>query len=237
MGKNNYFQFKQFTIHQEKAAMKVGTDGTLLGAWASINNYTRILDVGTGTGLIALMMAQRSKATITAIEIEKNAALEAKHNVANSLWGNRVDVQHISLQQYARNCTNTFDLIVSNPPFFSQAFKAANENRTMARHNDSLPFSELFSISAELLNPKGKLALVLPIDATNDCEKLADENKLSLIRKTEVKPNSRKVANRVLLEFSKKKAAPVFDCLTIYKENGDYTDSYKFQTKEFYLKF
>lgn len=237
MGRNNYFQFKQFTIYQDKAAMKVGTDGTLLGAWAAIDNCTRILDVGTGTGLIALMMAQRSNAMVTAIEIEENAAFEAKQNVVISPWGNRVDVRHISLQEYSKTCSSKFDLIVSNPPFFSQAFKAANENRTMARHNDSLPFSELFSHSTDLLSSKGELAVVLPIDAANNCEKLASENELFLIRKTEVKPNVRKDANRVLLEFCKKEAAQKIDCLTIYDENGGYTDSYKLQTKDFYLKF
>lgn len=237
MARNNYFQFKQFTIYQDNAAMKVGTDGTLLGAWASVEGCMHILDIGTGTGLIALMIAQRSNATITAIEIEENAALEAKQNVAISPWKDRVNVQHISLQKYSKTSSSTFDLIVSNPPFFTQSFKAANQNRTMARHNDSLPFSDLFSYSTKRLNPQGRLALVLPADAANDCVKLANKNMLFLIRRTDVKPKARKEVNRVLLEFSKHEVEPMVDSLTIYDDKGGYTESYKLQTKDFYLKF
>lgn len=237
MAKNSYFKFKQFTIHQQNTAMKVGTDGVLLGAWVAIDACASILDVGTGTGMIALMLAQRSNASITAIEIEENAALQAKQNIADSAWGNRVNIKHISLQNYVNDCSAKFDLIVSNPPFFSQAYKAANETRTMARHNDTLPFEDLIADSVKLLNDKGRFAVVLPFDAANEFERLAEGKNLFIIRKTEVKPTEQKVANRVLLEFSKQQTALIIESLIIYDENRDYTEAYKKQTKDFYLKF
>lgn len=238
MGRNNYFKFKKFTIFQDKAAMKVGTDGVLLGAWTDCKDCSRILDVGAGTGLIALMLAQRSKAQITAIEIEENAAVDARQNIINSPWKNRVKLEHVSFQEFARTNNRTFDLIVSNPPFFANAFKSGNKNRTLARHNDSLPFSALAYCSAQLLNASGKLAVILPFEASIEFEELAVTNNLFLVRKTEIQPNSKKEANRVLLEFSKKEAALKKDRLTIYGETGSvYTESFIALIKDFYLHY
>jgi tRNA1Val (adenine37-N6)-methyltransferase len=238
MGRNNYFKFKQFTIFQEKAAMKVGTDGVLLGAWAECENCNRILDVGTGTGLIALMLAQRSNAQITAIEIEENAAEDARQNIGNSPWKSRVVLEHVSFQEFTRNNNESFDLIVSNPPFFTNAFKPSNNNRAMARHSDSLPFSALTYCSAQLLGASGKLAVILPFEASIEFEELAAANNLFLSRKTKIRPNLKKEENRVLLEFSKKKVAIKKDNLTIYVESGHaYTDSFIELIKDFYLHY
>ena len=120
---NNYFQFKQFRIEQEKSAMKVGTDGILLGAWVNISKVKSILDIGTGTGLIALMLAQRCDANITGIEIESSAAEEALENANNTPWKNRLTIQNISLQEFSTTSKNKFDLIVSNPPFFEKSLR------------------------------------------------------------------------------------------------------------------
>ena len=129
MGRNNYFQFKQFTIIQEKAAMKVGTDGVLLGAWTGVSGAKSILDIGAGTAVIALMMAQRTNAKITGIEIEKNAATEAAENAANSPLGQpHKNCADISFQEFTQNCTERFDLIVSNPPFYVNGRHSKNEN-------------------------------------------------------------------------------------------------------------
>lgn len=235
MGKNNYFQFKQFTVMQEWSAMKVGTDGVLLGAWADPGNASRILDVGTGTGLIALMLAQRSAANITAIEIEKNAAEEARQNAAASPWGERVEVLNISFREFTATVQSGFDLIVSNPPFFSNDQKAPDHRRTLARHNDRLPFEELIRGAVRLLNANGRLAVILPSGTGDLFEKLSSEHGLFLLKKTEIKPKPSKKVNRVLLEFGKQKAARVTGSLTVYNEDGTWSEAYKNLTREFYL--
>lgn len=237
MSHNSYFQFKQFRIVQEKAAMKVGIDGVLLGAWANVDDCRQILDVGTGTGLIALMLAQRSAAEITAIEIEGNAANEAKDNVTVSPWKNKVNVQHISFQDFAARNTTQFDLIVSNPPFFSNASKAATAERTLARHNDNLPFGELIGLSTKMLSVNGRLSMVLPSDVMPALMNIAAENKLFLQRRTTIKPDPAKAANRVLLEWGKKEMGVHESSFAIYQENQSFSGEYVALTKDFYLKF
>ena len=237
MGRNNYFQFKQFTIQQEKSAMKVGTDGVLLGGWVNTKRCDTVLDIGAGTGVIALMMAQRTNAKIMGIEIEENAALEAQQNVADSPWKGRVEIVHSSLQDFVEKQSSTFDLIVSNPPFFSNASKAGNKNRTLARHNDSLPFSELLSYSYKLLSAEGTLAVILPNEAAGKFETLARKIGLFLTRKMEVKPKVSKNVNRVLFEFSKTPKAFTKDQLIIYNEDGSYAAQYKELLSAFYLLF
>lgn len=238
MAWNNYFQFKQFTIQQDKSAMKVGTDGILIGSWVNVESCSRILDVGTGTGLIALMLAQRSNAKITAIEIETYAATEAEKNVANSNWARQIDVKNISYQDFVKSSEYQFDLIVSNPPFFQNNLKADTQERNLARHNDSLPFTDLVFYSAKSLSDSGRLAVILPMEPAQVLEQLAREHGLFLIRKTEVRPNAKKAVNRVLMEFGKIEAASVSDCLSVYALNGsEYSDEFIQLTKDFYLRF
>jgi tRNA1Val (adenine37-N6)-methyltransferase len=238
MGRNNYFQFKQFKIIQEKSAMKVGTDGTLLGAWVNVSGVNTALDVGAGTGLISLMIAQRSAAIVTGIEIEKNAAEEATENVQMSPWQNRVSIKNISFQNFVNNNTEQFDLIVSNPPFFSNSYKNEVVNRAIARHNDLLPFLELIKGAESLLNKMGRLVIILPVIPAKEFIELAKPEGLNLARLTEVKPNAKKETNRFLMEFTKIKTRQKKDCLIIYNETGsDYTESYKRLTSDFYLKF
>ena len=235
---NNYFQFNQFKIIQKKSAMKVGTDGTLLGAWTNISNTKTILDVGTGTGLIALMLAQRTKAKIIGIEIEKNAAEEATENVQNSPWENRVTIENISFQEFLKSTKKKFDLIVSNPPFFTNSFKSDSKNRTLARHNNSLPFLELIKGAVKLLNEKGRLSVILPDIPAEEFIKLAKNEGLNLIRSTKVKPKSYKKTNRILMEFSKENTIPEYEYLIVYNEDGsDYSEMYKKLTRNFYLNF
>nr|WP_321358646.1 methyltransferase [uncultured Draconibacterium sp.] len=238
MGRNNYFQFKQFRIEQRRSAMKVGIDGILLGAWADVHDCNTILDIGTGTGLIALMLAQRSQAQITAIEIEKNAAKESAENVAASPWNNRVEVQNVSLQKFAAETTSQFDLIVSNPPYFQNSLKAGNESRSLARHTDSLPLADLAKLSAELLSVKGRLAVILPVDAALRFIELARLQKLYPVRFTKVSPYQQKDPHRYLMEFSKHQQDWETNSIAIRKNpEGDYSDEFKFLCKEFYLLF
>lgn len=221
---------------QQKAAMRVNTDGVLLGAWANVTSAKTVLDVGTGTGVIALMLAQRCPAEITAIEIEKNAAEEAAENIKQSNWNKRISVQNCSFQDFMETATNSFDLIISNPPFFADGLKNLNQNKSIARHNDLLPFSLLIEGSVRLLAPDGRLALILPVDQALRFTKEVSEKGLFPERLTEVKPNPLKPANRYLMEFSKKTSLLVKDSLTIYTESGaEYSEQYKNLTRDFYL--
>jgi len=237
MGRNTFFQFKQFRVVQEKAAMKVGIDGVLLGAWANTTNCSKILDVGTGTGLIALMLAQRSVAKMTAIEIEENAAVEAGDNVLLSPWKDRIKVRHISFQDFAEKNTDTFDLIVSNPPYFSNASKAATTERSLARHNDKLPFNALIELSTKMLIANGRLSIIVPFDVMTAIVDTAKKNNLFLQRITTIKPKADKAANRVLLEWSKSETALHESCLVIYNEDNSFTPEYIDLTRDYYLRF
>ncbi len=156
---NPFFQFKQFTIRHDKCAMKVGTDGVLLGAWAGTESCSRILDVGTGTGLIALMLAQRSKAVVDAIDIEADACLQAQENAESSLFAGRINVFHSDLVDFAQASTHLYDLIVSNPPYFVDSLKCPNLQRNTARHTDTLTLEDLLQYSRKLLAPQGRIAL------------------------------------------------------------------------------
>ncbi len=237
MAHNTYFQFKQFKIVQEKTAMKVNTDGVLLGAWANINEVRTVLDVGTGTGLIALMIAQRCDAKITGLEIEKSAAEEAVQNVQNSKWRSRIVIQNCSFQYFSANTDDKFDLIVSNPPFFSNGIKNANPHLSMARHNHMLPFDDIISGTAKLLGERGKLALILPSGQANVFVEKAKVNGLFLTRVTEVSPFPDKEPNRILMEFARvqeivqKTQMSVFD-----NSKKEYSSVFSALAREFYLK-
>jgi tRNA1Val (adenine37-N6)-methyltransferase len=149
---NDYFRFKEFTIQQDRTAMKVGTDGILLGAWVGVKGVRKTLDVGTGTGLIALMLAQRGVHELDAIEIDESAARQAMENVAASPWTSRVTVNHVSLQEFALRTHSRYDLIVSNPPFYEHAYPTKSQGRAFARHGEGLPYADLLECSSALLD-------------------------------------------------------------------------------------
>lgn len=239
MSRNSYFQFKQFRIVQERSAMKVGMDGVLLGAWANASESKRMLDIGSGTGLIALMLAQKNAlAEIDAIEIDRDACEEAVFNVQQSDWSGRIKLYCQSFQEFAAETEKKYDLIVSNPPFFSNGVKAPAKTRAQARHADALPLEVLISGAAKLLNENGRIALVLPIEQLQDVENLAEMNGLFLSRLCRVKPNPVKPVCRILVELASQPVACQEENLMVeFEKHHDYTPEYRELTKDFYLKF
>lgn len=234
---NPYFSFKQFTVFHDKCAMKVGTDGVLLGAWADIENAKTILDVGTGSGLMALMVAQRNpNASICAIDIDSNAVEQAKENVRNSVFSSRITVFQRSLQDFTAVYTDTFDAIICNPPFFENSLKSPDTQRTIARHDYSLPLDELLFSSKKLLSEEGRIALIVPCDKLSKIEAICETLSLFITRKTDVKPLPNNEPKRILLEISKVKKDFLEDEIVIETSRHCYSEEYVRLTKEFYLK-
>lgn len=235
---NSWFRFKKFLINQDKAAMKVGTDGVLLGAWCSVPEKSgKVLDIGTGTGLIALMVAQRaSEAGIYAIEIDETSFIQAKENVLASDWSERIEVSHISFQEFAEASDRSFDLLVCNPPFFSNSKKAASKGRSFARHDDSLTPSDLINYSDKILKIEGILSLVIPYERLEEILHLASLNNFNLIRIAKIRPVPAKPYKRALLEFSKRKSERTEEEIII-EERGrhDISERYRELTRDFYL--
>jgi len=235
---NNYFQFKKFIIEQDICAMKVGTDGVLLGAWVNINKAKRVLDVGTGTGLIAIMLAQRSVASIDAIEIEKMAAKQAAENILNCPWKDRIKSYPISLQEFIKEQKDNYDLIVSNPPYFTNSFTNPDSERKLARHDDMLSMNELFEGISGMLSNDGRFAIIYPSEMLNVIRRKAAHCNLHLIRLTEVFPTPDKQSNRILAEFSFQEGKVEKNKITI-EDRGrhKYSNEYVEMTKDFYLNF
>jgi len=233
------FQFKQFTINQENTAMKVGTDGVLLGAWAPIDHEPySILDIGTGTGLIALMLAQRTESEqIDAIEIDADAHEQATNNFENSPWNDRLFCFHASLDGFMEELEDEeYDLIVSNPPFYSENVSSGNIARDNARQNHSLPFEDLCEAASVLLTDEGIFAVIIPYKEHERFIALALENDLHPVKITHVKGTPDSEIKRALLAFSRRKIDRIpIDQLVIETARHQYTAEYTALTKDFYL--
>jgi len=235
---NSWFHFKQFTIQQEHAAMKVGTDGVLLGAWASLPGpQSRILDVGTGTGLIALMIAQRTKyVAVDALEIDPSSARQAKENFRNSPWKESLQCIQSSFQDYSSQCKIQYDLIICNPPFFSGSAKTPSKERNLARHDDSLSLEDIFKASLPLMKKTTIISLILPIEKEMQAIDLSTEYKMYCNRLTRVIPAPGKPTKRILMEFSNTPSKIIEDELTIETEiRHQYSYRFKKLVDEFYL--
>lgn len=232
------FQFKEFTIYQDKTAMKVGTDGVLLGAWVDLSNQPdSILDIGTGTGLISLQLAQKCNAmTIDALEIEPNAYEQAVDNFENSDWGDRLFCYHASLQEFMDEINEKYELIISNPPFYTDTFKSVEKKRATARHTKTLSFEELLSATAKLLTSNGTCAFIIPFHEEDNFLAYAKENQLYPQRITRVKGNIKTNFKRSLLQLSFTNTIPKMEELAIEIERHIYTNEYKDLVKDFYLK-
>ena len=233
------FVFKKFSIHQQKCAHKVGTDAVLIGSWAEVSEANSILDIGTGTGIIALMMAQKSKALIDAIDIELGSYEQAIENAQNSIWGGRIQVYHTSLQDLAKTSSKKYDTIITNPPYFVDSSKAPDEERNHARHNDTLPFPELLAGILSLLKETGRLYIILPTKEAVDFKVLAEKNNLHLVKLLRVKTKSTNdLEKRHIMLFKFNKEVLSEQILSIENEGRhNYTEEYKQLTGDFYLHF
>ncbi len=234
------FRFRQFVVRHDRCGMKVGTDGILLGAWAEVDGARKILDVGTGSGLIALMLAQRNLgARIDAIEIDPVASGQAAENMAASPWADRVSVTNQSLQDFvstSRENSLRFDRVVCNPPFFHGQITAAESARQVARHGTELSMDELVAGVAELLEPTGRFCLIFPDDLSDRFRQLAAGAGLEMFRQTVVHPRPDVLAKRRLLEFGFGTVAePVFESLTVEDSKHVYSDDWQELTGEFYV--
>lgn len=232
------FRFKQFTIHHDQCAMKVGTDGVLLGAWAPVDDAQKMLDIGTGSGVIAIMLAQRQpNAQVHAVEIDEKACQQASRNMEECVWSSALSVHETSIQDYASRTDELYDLIVSNPPFFSGGVFSANQDRTMVRHTVKLPHGDLLRSVRALLAPEGKFCVILPFIEGLRFVEMAGHYNIHCTRITEVVPVKNKPANRVLLQFEHQAKELVKDRLSIREKPDEFTTEYKAMTSAFYLKF
>lgn len=233
------FQFKQFSVEQDRCAMKIGTDGVLLGAWAPIENQPfSVLDIGAGTGIIALMIAQRSHAEqIDALEIDENAYEQAVENFENSPWSDRLFCFHAGLDEFMDEPEDEYDLIVSNPPFYTEDYQSGNEQRDLARFSDALPFEDLVEAAELLLSENGIFAVIVPFKEEEKLIALANQFDLFPMKITRVKGTPATETKRSLLAFSR---TPIEDFLVdeliIETSRHNYTEDYISLTKDFYLK-
>lgn len=228
---NSYFRFKQFMVRHDRCAMKVGTDGVLLGATA-YGGY-HILDIGTGTGLVALMMAQRFPlADITAIDIDVGAIEQAKMNIAESPFHDRINVRMESIARFTTD--KCFDSIVCNPPFFENALVCPDEQRATARHTDSMPFTVLIKKIAELLSDDGIATIIIPTDSLKRIEEECAYANIFIKTRLFIRTTEKKLPKRVILALGKQHTEPktVTHCLM---ENGERSAWYKDVCKDFYL--
>jgi tRNA1Val (adenine37-N6)-methyltransferase len=235
---NNYFNFKQFTIYQDKSVFKVGTDGVLLGASADLQGAKSILDIGTGSGLIAIMSAQRCNADIIGIEPDLSSYDQACENVNRCKWKERIAVINEDLQQYSSNCERSFDIILTNPPYFRDSLKSPDPGRTASRHNDTLNPNELLKGVSKLLSEDGNFQLIMPYAEGTLFIAEASGFGLFCTRIIKIKPYPSGEIIRLIMKFERKRKPVIESFLTI--ETGtrhSYTEEYKNVTRDFYLKF
>jgi len=232
------FNFKQFHVNQDRCAMKIGTDGVLLGAWTPlINNPYNVLDIGAGTGILSLMLAQRSNAEqIDAIEIDEDAYEQCVENFEASPWGDKLFCFHAGLDEFVDEPEDEYDLIISNPPFYTDDYKSDNTSRDLARFEDALPFEELIEAAALLLSDNGIFSVIIPFKEEKRFVSLCKELDLFPLKITRVKGTPTSEIKRSLLAFCRIEQTPLIDELVIEISRHNYTPEYIELTKDFYLK-
>lgn len=218
--------------------MKLSTDAVLLGVFAGVENARTILDIGTGSGILALMLAQRCAAEVTGIDMDQGSVEDARQNFENSPWESRLHLVHDRIQDHARSTQQKYDAIVSNPPYFENSKRSPYISRNQSKHTSMLSFRELIAITASLLNKNGSCSFILPADAESNFRMLASHAGLYLHRKMMIYPRKSKPHNRLLLEFKKENATPVKqESLIIRMEENTFSPEYKNYTRDFYLDF
>lgn len=232
------FKFKEFTVSQDQCAMKIGTDGVLLGAWASIEHEPNsILDIGAGTGILSLMIAQRSTAeTIDALEIDENAHAQAVENFESSPWGDRLFCYHAAFLEYVDEIEEEYDLIISNPPFYSEDYKTEDSQRDLARFQDALPFEHLLAGTVKLLSENGEASFIIPFIEEEKFVAIALQCGLFLNKITHVQGTQTSTIKRSLLTFSFQQKSINESVLIIETARHQYTEEYINLTQAFYLK-
>ena len=233
---NKPFSFKQFEVHQDRCAMKIGTDGVLLGCWAPVDNVYSVLDIGAGTGVISLIIAQRSTAeTIDAVEIDEDAYEQTVENFERSPWGDRLFCYHASFQEFFTEIDDKYDLIISNPPFYTENYKTDDKKRDLARFEDALPFEHLLYGASKLLSDTGRLVIILPYKAEEEIITVAEQFHLYPQKITRVKGSYDAETKRSLIVLGFGRKEIIYDELVVEITRHQYTDEYIELTKDFYL--
>ena len=232
----SHFDFQQFRISHDRCAMKVGTDGVLLGAWSPVDNVKRILDIGTGSGLIALMLAQRSDAEIVGVELDSAAAAQAAENAQASPFAQRITIVNSNISDYCAPAP--FDLVVSNPPFFEEDVTSPDQLRSQARSAHSLPLDRLIEVAYNMLTPDGRFCVVLPTDTAQRFTNACIVKHFTPLRLTAIQTTPTKSPKRMLLCFKKgvDRTSCVKDTLILSAPDGKRSDEYQKLTEDFYLK-
>jgi len=233
------FHFKRFSIDDSASAMKIGTDSVLLGACTPCANESRILDIGAGSGILALMMAQRNYGiTVDAVEIDTLAGAQARENAILSPWSEQINIFCKSIQDFSTETSHRYSLIISNPPYFINSLKAHGKQRNLARHTDSLPVTELLHITSKLLTINGKASFIFPSSSYDLWIQEAAKASLYPLQITWVKSMPTMAPHRAMVLFMKENA-PDFNTqeMNIYSSRSLYSDIYKELTKDFYLNF
>lgn len=230
------FRFKHFSVNDDRCGQKVGTDSIVLGSWASANSIATILDIGTGCGLLALMLAQRfPHAQVTAVEIDKPAWEQAEQNFRQSPWAEQLDAVNVDVRKFEPS--DSFDLIVCNPPYFELSLKPNNDSRATARHDGQLTFSDLTEVVVQLLNQRGQFSAVLPFDRASEFIDVATDRSLNLTRRCDVLPTPASEPKRSLLSFGRQRSETVeFSELLLEESRHQYASGYVELAKDFLLK-
>jgi tRNA1Val (adenine37-N6)-methyltransferase len=232
------FNFKKFSIHQNNAAMKIGTDGILIGAWVNISKKFKALDIGSGTGIISIMLCQRNlNLELDSIELSPSAIMDAKINIENCNWSDRIKLFHQSLKDFHPN--SKYDLIVSNPPYFKKSLQPSNSERSKARHQNDLKLEDILKFSKQHLTKDGSLNIILPFEQKSEAIEFAKKYGLNHIRECTVYSKPKKAPHRILIEFSRNENKQIIKESLFIEEAGrhNYSEDYKKLTREFYTIF
>jgi tRNA1Val (adenine37-N6)-methyltransferase len=236
--KSDTFYFKHFKVEDGRSTMKVGTDAVLLGVVASLKNAGKILEIGTGCGLIALILAQRSQARIDAIEIDEKSVIQADENAVNSPWKDRIDIIHSSLQDFTKETLKKYDLIISNPPFFSHSLRSPSVKRNISRHDDSLSFDDLIEGSLQLLLPDASLWIILPVKVSLGFVGKAQKSGLFVHYLVKIAHKTGSEYQRVIIQLKKIMPEKVVELtIAIKNEDDSFTEDYIELTRDFYIDF